>query len=515
MGDIPLLTWKGRRVRSPGDDPQATAKKVPDAPLRPGSLFFVPSPLEGWGVDVLLDRLSADSAVVLLEKDSALEAHCHQALRHHLGHRMNDPRLFWLEIDTEAAVRELFLRLPLNTLRRVEWLTFNGAWMSHSTRYREVFTRLEEGLTRWWSNRMTCLHMGPLWLKNLFDNLSRPSCEWSPWPDWSDDTVLVCGAGISLESALPYASQHRSRLRIIAADTALPVLKSWDLVPDAVVCLEAQHANLRDFAGWKGANVRLFTDLTSYPPSARVFGPPPCWFVTEFTELDLWNRWPWPEIPRLPPLGSVGVAAAWVAWKLTRGSVILAGLDFSFPAGKTHSRGAPSLASLGARTNRLLPMVQTNTWIRPGLRNTKTGWLTTPVMEGYAAVLKDQATPHAHRTWTWDSLGLPLDLPVWNRQTPSPLGKQIIEVPPETGPDRQTWLALEAVRWQRLLEALDQWERGQSEADWQNLLAQLKALDYLTFCFPDPQPRPDADWLIRAQVQLKWLIDRVSRPRRS
>src|SRR5262249_40904644 len=161
-----------------------------------------------------------------------------------LGARASHPRLYRLGSDTEADVRELFARLPLNRLRRVEFLPLNGAWLAHGPRYREVLARLEEGVRRWWTNRITAVHPRPLWVKNLFDNRSAPGFSPRPWPHWGHDTVLVCGAGPTLESVLPWAHAHRHRLRIVAADTALGALKPWNLVPDAVVALEAQHANL-------------------------------------------------------------------------------------------------------------------------------------------------------------------------------------------------------------------------------------------------------------------------------
>jgi len=379
-----------------------------------------------------------------------------------------------------------------------------------------VFARLENGLTRWWSNRLTCLHMGPLWIRNLLDNLSqfRPT----PWQDWGEAPVLACGAGVTLESALPWALAHRSRIKIVAADTALPVLRDNDLVPDAVVCLEAQHANLRDFAGWKGADIALYTDLTSFPPGARVFGNPPKWFITEFAEVNLWRRWPWDtrQVPRLPPLGSVGVAAAWVSWRLTRGPVILAGLDFSYPPGKTHARGAPTLAALASRTHRLSPVEQGGTWERPGLHRRANGWLTTPVMEGYAEVLADQARLHRDRTWVWEEKGLPLGLSPWEGPLPDVRESQGTEMlSREGGTSPLEWLAGEQELWLTILDDFERINGGPDAAAWSDLETHLAMADYLTFGFPDPDFRRDSDWLIRAQVQVRWALGRVSRPRHS
>lgn len=514
MKKEPLATWKGRRVRSVGDTPEGAATKVPAAP-RPGSLFFVPSPMEGWGLDVLLERLAADSVVVVFEKDLELTQWCADDWAAFAERQ--DARLFRLDADTEEAIQRLFRLLPLATLRRCEFLTLNGAWLAHGPRYREVFARIEAGLTRWWSNRITCLHMGPLWIRNLLANVSEFRIE--PWADWGDKPVVVCGAGVTLESALPWVQAHRHQLRIVAADTALPVLGAYDMVPDAVVCLEAQHANLRDFAGWTGANIDLYTDLTSFPPGTRVFAKPPKWFLTEFTDLNLWHRWPWgqDQIPRLPPLGSVGVAATWVSWRLTRGPVILAGLDFCYPPGKTHARGAPSLSAMASRTDRLTPMEQTGTWVRDGIHQTAAGWLTSPVMEGYAGVMADQARPHRERTWVWSTLGLPLGLPEWSQTQSLDSSATSAHSPPLAPqvPTGSQWLAGEQELWLTILDDFDRINGSPDEAAWSELETHLAMADYLTFSFPDPQFRRDSDWLIRAQAQVRWALNRVSRPRRS
>ncbi len=502
MIPAPLQSWKGRRVRSSGDDPSAAARKVPESP-RSGSLFFVPSPLEGWGLDVLLDRLPDDSAVVVFENDPELEAFLAEAQTHVLGTRLKDPRLFRLRTDTEAAVQELFSALPLSRLRRVEFVPLNGAWLAHSARYRDILQRLEEGVRRWWSNRVTSMHLGRLWVKNLFDNLVSPRFSLEPWPHWGTDAVLVCGAGPTLDKALPWIHAHRERLRIVAVDTALGALRPWSIVPDAVVAVESQHANLDDFSGWTGKSVTLFADLTSFPAATRVFAQPPCWFVSEFAPLRLWSRWPkWGSVPVLPPLGSVGVLAAQIGWTVTRGPVILAGLDFSYLAGKSHARGTPPLEAVLRSSSRLDPVGQP-VW-------SSGGWSTSPILATYAALLADRARPHAERVWVWESAGTDLGLRTWPRSTLlDKLGHHSAPtspVPHHAG----SFVAAERDRWQAALAAFDRVNKAPSEQDWQDLETALQQIDYLTFDFPDPEFRRDSDWLIRAKNRVVWMNERIT-----
>jgi hypothetical protein len=57
----------------------------------------------------------------------------------------------------------------------------------------------------------------------------------------------------------------------------------------------------------------------------------------------------------VPPLGSVGVTALYLASRLTEKSVFFTGLDFAYQPGKPHCRGAPSHTELLLRTTRLFP----------------------------------------------------------------------------------------------------------------------------------------------------------------
>jgi len=63
---------------------------------------------------------------------------------------------------------------------------------------------------------------------------------------WSDEPVLVMGAGPSLVRVLEEIARWPKRPRMIAANGALPVLANWGICPDVAVCIEARPSARRD-----------------------------------------------------------------------------------------------------------------------------------------------------------------------------------------------------------------------------------------------------------------------------
>jgi hypothetical protein len=77
-------------------------------------------------------------------------------------------------------------------------------------------------------------------------------------------------------------------------------------------------------------------------------------------------------------------------------------------------------------------------------------------------------------------------------------------------------LATEQELWRTILDDFVRInETPADEGAWADLETRLSMADYLTFSFPDPSFRRDTDWLVRAQVQVRWVLNRVSRPRRT
>ncbi len=194
-------------------------------------------------------------------------------------------------------------------------------------------------------------------MRNLLDNLPLLAVAGDATDLSTDLPVIVAGAGPSLDGVVPALCALRDRFALVAADTALPALALAGLAPDLVVCLEAQQANLRDFLPARPAPSRLACELAGHPDTPRLFPGRCSLFSTAFAPIALLDRLEAAGLAplRLPALGSVGVAAAWMALRLTTAPVLLAGLDFSYPRGATHARGTPSHLAALVGAGRLSP----------------------------------------------------------------------------------------------------------------------------------------------------------------
>jgi hypothetical protein len=219
----------------------------------------------------------------------------------------------------------------------------------------------------------------------------------------------------------------------------------------------------------------------------------------------------------MDPLGSVGVTAVAVAYRLSRGSVILTGLDFSWPLGKSHARGAPALATLLHTTNRWWPVEAPGTWQSATNRSVEgSEFRTTGVLAGYAAALAQLAAPHLDRTRVLGSDGLDTGVPrvpleSWVPQASGDPGKVD---PPSTGVSPESVVEEEVKRLESTLDLFDLLNAGDPEA-WPKLEAALSDLDYLWFAFADAELRRDSAFLSRVLIHARWMLSRISRRRRS
>jgi hypothetical protein len=352
VGRDATIHYRGHYLYSPVSPREGALKRLAGLVLAPRTLLFVPSLGLGYGLRELLERLPAECHVLCVEADQRLMA---LALRSGLP-LPGDPRLSILRTEEPAKAAAVLHALGPWRFRRLLAVHLCGGYQLYPEIYRRLREALEEEIRLYWQNRLTLMRMSRLWLKNLFLNLTMlPDCR-HPQSLRTGRPVVVAGAGPSLETAPQWLRQIRERVVLLAVDTALPVLLDAGIRPDWIFTLDAQAHNLQDFLPWRDPGMALLCDLTASPQSLRLF-PLRYPFSSRFYPLSLFERLEaaglLPTV--LPPRGSVGVAAVEAALGITSGPLLLIGLDFSYPGGKTHARGAPAQRSMHALSGRLRP----------------------------------------------------------------------------------------------------------------------------------------------------------------
>jgi hypothetical protein len=346
-------------------DPVGQAERTAEAvPLRDSTLYFCPSPLFGYGLSRLLDRIEAgnfDSAVLCVEGDRKLLALSREGDQDEAGgipSLLHRSRLSLLgvagagplpeeapEESTERVCAFVRQRWGSRRFRRVEVLRFSGAWRLHPELYAALAEALRAGIAMDWSNAMTLVKLGRRYIRNFIRNLALiPGAPSISALSFGARSVLVLGAGPSLDGFLDTLGETTDRpFGIICVDTAIPSLKARGIRPDLVIALESQHWNLRDFIGAGGWGVPLAMDLSALPETARALGGPCYSFFTPWTGMDLFKRLETADLlpEPFPPLGSVGLSAVAAALRLGRGPVIVCGIDFSFTPDSYHARSTP------------------------------------------------------------------------------------------------------------------------------------------------------------------------------
>jgi hypothetical protein len=374
------LSYRGKTLLSLMDPIAQAERLAAELPVKDRTLYFCPSPLYGYGLGTLLERLGRGSAILCVETDPRLMELAGESLGPLLGPpEGRESRLALVRpggpAELCAFVRE---RWGGRTFRRVEALRITAGWRLDEAAYGALEAALVREIALDWGNALTLVKLGRRYARNALRNLALiPRSPPLSALSFGDRPLLVLGAGPSLDEFLPALlrffgpAARRPETRpfgVICADTVLPVLRDWEIRPDLAVALESQVWNLRDFIGLGDWKPPLAMDLSAFPATGGVLGGEVVLFSTPWTELSFFRRLEGAGLlpERLPPLGSVGLSAAALALRLSSGPLLTAGLDFSFTPDRYHARSSPGHRDRLNRQNRFQGVLNVEAAFRPG-----------------------------------------------------------------------------------------------------------------------------------------------------
>jgi hypothetical protein len=308
----------------------------------------------------------------------------------------------------------------------VETLRLSGGWQLFPGLYNALAEALRREIAVDWGNALTLAKLGRCYFRNALRNLALiPGCPSIGALSFGAEPALVLGAGPSLDPLLEgLAARFGETLKnplarpfkIVCVDTCLPALRERNIRPDLAVILESQHWNLRDFIGSLNWDVPAAMDLSALPATGRILSGGVYLFVTAWTELRLFERLGAAGLlpARLPPLGSVGLCAMELARRISRGTIIAGGIDFSFTLDSYHARSTPGHADKLRRHNRFHSLLNAPAVFGPASFSavSKSGlsvW-SNPAMRGYRSLFEQEFAADA-RLFDISGSGLPLGIP--------------------------------------------------------------------------------------------------------
>lgn len=501
------ILYKGKYLYSPDKPCSSAARRVESVVIPRKAIVFIPSPLLFYGVKELFNKLPPDSHLLCVETDQTLMA---LSIRNVHSSLYDNPRISYVRVDTPAAVRRVLKTIGIWNFRKAVLVRTSRGYSLDTKQYNALFSAVESEIRRFWRNKITTIHLAELWFRNIFRNLHH-LCTGHHLESLSvNKPVVVVGAGESLETSLPLLSRMRNQVFILCVDTALPVLVASGIVPDAVCVVEAQFINIKDFIGCGDVTVPVLCDLTSHPAALTLLKGPKYFFVSLATEASLLKRLKEGplNIYSVPPLGSVGVVACYLAMQLTAESIFITGFNFSYSLGKPHSRGTISHTEMLLNCDRLHPLNLYSHSINRPLQKTKdkNGKIvrSDSVLLSYVQELKDLIQP-ADRVYDMDSGGMktgarPMDETLLTEKQNECFLQEI-----DDGKSRTTETSLDP---QVVLSFLDEEKNNieraiilgkrqllkkQNRETDQTLIETLKTVDYVFSHFPDPNPLPPAE----------------------
>lgn len=375
---------------------------VENISILPGTLILCFSPLLGYGINKLIQKLPNDCILLGCEVDEELfsitKEFCSKLEK-------SSSNRFYLLSPSEVKKLPILLEteaknyLQKRNIKRIVKIDFSAGTTIHPEFYSNLEITLQSIINQFWKNRITLVNFGRRYSRNLIKNLSslKNSVPLSSLFKTVSKNILVLGTGESLEKTIEQIKNTCDLYFIIAVDASLPILKKYKIKADIVVCEESQIAIAKAFIGCKKYAEYSVAGLTSCHNTVCTSAKNNSWFIPIYENTNFLKRLQNLElVPFIPPLGSVGLTATYLALNLRKDEnikVFVSGLDFSFSAGKTHANGAPANIALQSYSNRLSPAANYNATYNIGTSKflDKSAQLkyTNVALNGYANIFND------------------------------------------------------------------------------------------------------------------------------
>lgn len=355
------VLYKGKYLYSKRSPQKNILQLISSIVIQNETLVLCVSPVLGYGLKELLEKLPPDSFAIGLEADEDLLKLSKNKIDKNI---LENSKFLYTGTDSvNILLNRLDDFIKGKKIRRVIRIDFSGGAALNQSFYSQAFDFISQYISQIWINRLTLIQFGRNYARNFFKNyysilrsivkspdktsaLNINSCFGSLIEKSVNKPIIVIGAGPSLDSSVEFIKENRDRLFVLAVDAAFSGLYP-EIRPDAVVLLESQYWIQKAFIGITDLEIPIIADLTSNPSLLVKLNGNKAFFFTDYSAQDSAASSFFSVLKeknilplRLEAMGSVGLAALALAERLAFDGLPIfhTGLDFSWGQGFSHSK---------------------------------------------------------------------------------------------------------------------------------------------------------------------------------
>ena len=342
------VSYKDKLLYSKYNPQKAITQIIQNLTIQPQTLILCVSPVLPYGLKELSQKLPQDCLMLGCEYENEL----YDFMINNVQPQENFSFITREELVTlgpilikrNVTLQSGFTLPPPGTFRRIIKIDFSAGAQFSGDIYDRVVENATSAIMTFWANRVTLVKFGRRYSSNFFKNLAF-STKTTPIKNYFgsiDKEIFVFGSGESLEQGIKKLNKNSY---ILCADTAAQALIARGIIPDGIFIEEAQSVISKCFLGIQNSKTHIFAGLSSLHSITRYFKPQDIsFFTTEFTQASFIERFEKAGIlpPKNDPFGSVGITCWYYACLFRKNKsvpVYTYGLDFSYSAGRTHTKG--------------------------------------------------------------------------------------------------------------------------------------------------------------------------------
>lgn len=171
------------------------------------------------------------------------------------------------EDDPSLLFNNLSQLISLDNMNKIQIIKHSQSISLYPDYYEEVASIIKNIINMNRCNLAAFVSYGKIWQENIlqsfFEIINNPPVD-SLFNQFSNIPAIIISAGPSLNKNIKHLSQAKGKALLISVDTALKPLLQEEIVPDMVVSVDAQEANLRHFQNVSTQNIALLADATTY-----------------------------------------------------------------------------------------------------------------------------------------------------------------------------------------------------------------------------------------------------------